>query len=991
MLILSLFIVAMASVSASDVSDNNHDQNSISINDDSVSVSENQNLDLSTVNEDSISTTSASDSSKTSSSSATDNSKVDSSSATDSSMASASSESDISKESSNSKSSTTKSKVLGKTGDSTTKNSTVIQKNSSKVAYGKDYSVTLKDKNGKVLSGKHVIFTFNGNNYTKTTDSNGIASLTLNAKAGNYIISVFFEGDDLYESSSLLNDKVTISKASTKIASSTKSAVKGKSYSVALKDQDGKALSSKKVIIKFNGKTYTKTTNSKGIVSFKITGQVAKTYKLSYKFAGDENYTASSGTESLKVKMPTYFSGSDSRIVKGRKFSVILKDSNKKVLSKKKVTVIYNGKTYNKTTNSKGVISFKINLAPKKTYDITYKYAGSSYYGASSKTVSVFVKTPTSIARSGTSVGKGKYFYLTLKDYKKNPLSKKTITIKYRGKTYKRTTNAKGVAKLKINTRIGTVAKLTYRYAGNKNYGSSSGSVNLRTKMATILKGSSSTIVKGNYYKITLKDGDGKAMAKRIITIKYRGKTYKKTTNAKGVVKLKINAAAGKTYKLSYKYAGTSYYNRSSSKTIKLAVKLKTTIKNSGNFVINNTSYVVSLKDSSGKALAGKTINFTFNNRYRTSTTDAEGNAHLLFISDAPMSFTLNYKFAGDKKYLASSGSVKFQIKSDKVFTFNQIVASAKKLRKYVEKNYKLPATVSVNGIPVNITSFAYLMAKSVNNLNSGKKINVDVVPVSPNYANNGNISLKANLYKADYINLTNKLISYTKSKHVIPNYIDTKVGRLSPNLYIFGLSKALDFYSTDSYLPNYIILDTEDVNGKPPATKRGNSAQYKKGLNQVQSLSASDLSKYLTASGNDAINTAIKTLANKLVSGKTTAWAKASAIFNYVRDNVKYEYYADTRYKASGTLSYKRGNCCDHANLIVALCRAAKIPARYSHAQGCRFSSGLVAGHVWAQIYVDGVWYSADATSSRNSLGNIQNWNTNSYSTLRQYIHLPF
>ena len=64
---------------------------------------------------------------------------------------------------------------------------------------------------------------------------------------------------------------------------------------------------------------------------------------------------------------------------------------------------------------------------------------------------------------------------------------------------------------------------------------------------------------------------------------------------------------------------------------------------------------------------------------------------------------------------------------------------------------------------------------------------------------------------------------------------------------------------------------------------------------------------------------------------------------------------------------------------------------ARFSHAQGCRFSSGLVTGHVWAQIYVDGIWYSADATSTRNSLGNIQNWNTNSFNTLKQYVHLPF
>lgn len=972
----------MASASASDVSDISDNQNYLSANEGSVSIDADQNMGLSSANDDSISNAPA----KSSDSKLCASAKSNDSKSSDS-MVSASSESDLSKVIS-----TSKSKKLADSGDSTsTKNSTVIQKNSSKVVYGKDYSVTLKDKNGKVLSGKKVIFTFNGNNYTKTTNSNGIASLNLKAKAAKYTIAVFFAGDDSYESSSL-SDKVTISKASTKIASSTKSAVRGKSYSVALKDQDGKAVSSKKVIFKFNGKTYDKTTNSKGIASLKINGQVGKTYKLTFKFAGDENYTSSSGSVRFKVKMPTHFTGSNARIVKGSKLSVILRDSNNRALTKRAVTILYNGKTYKKTTNSRGIVSFKMGSAPKKTYDITFKYNGNSNYGATSKTLSIFIKTPTKLLREGVSVGRGKYYHITLKDYKNNPLSKKTVILKYRGRTYKKTTNAKGVVSLKISSPIGSTNKLSYRYAGNKNYGSRSGSVNLKTKMATTLTGVKSTVfIKGNAYKVTLKDGNGHALSKKTVTFTLNGKTYKKATTSKGVASLKINLAAGKTYKFSYKYAGSSYYNRSSSGTIKLAVKLSTTLKNSAKYVMNASSFVVCLKDGSGKAVSGKSISFTFDGKTYKNSTDANGNARLFVVESSPKTSALKFSFAGDSMYAASSGSLNLEVKSDKVFTFNQIVAAAKNLRTYVEKNAKLPTTVSVNGISVNTPVFGYLMAKAVVNLNNGQKSNVYVVQVSPTYSNNGNNSLKANIYKQNYIDMTNKLISYVNSNHAIPNYIDTNVGRLSPNLYMFALSKALDFYSTDSYLPNYIILDTSDVDGKPAPNKKGNSAQYKKGLNEVQSLSSSELSKYLTASGNDAINSAIQTLANKLVSGKSSTWAKADAIFKYVRDNIKYEYYSDTKYKAAGTLSNKRGNCCDHANLIVALCRAAKIPARYSHAQGCRFSSGLVAGHVWAQIYVDGVWYSADATSSRNELGNIQNWNTNSFYSLKQYIHLPF
>ncbi|MBO7158821.1 MAG: transglutaminase domain-containing protein, partial [Methanobrevibacter sp.] len=294
--------------------------------------------------------------------------------------------------------------------------------------------------------------------------------------------------------------------------------------------------------------------------------------------------------------------------------------------------------------------------------------------------------------------------------------------------------------------------------------------------------------------------------------------------------------------------------------------------------------------------------------------------------------------------------------------------------------------------IKMNMSSFAYLMSKSLDNLNKGKTSDVALVDVSSTYKNMGNSSVNADLNKNKYIELSNILTDFIEEKGRLPYYITTDIGQMSPNLYMYGLSKALDFYSNMNRLPNYVTFDAKDVEGGSSITKKGNASQYKKGLNEVQALNSTEIAKYLKSSGNDALNAAIKELANNLTKGKTTVWAKAEAIFNWVRDNVQYEYYANTKYKATGTLSKKRGNCCDHANLIVALCRAADIPARYSHGKNCKFSSGLNTGHVWAQIYVDGVWYSADATSSRNKLGNIQNWNTNSF-TLQEYamVHLTF
>ena len=960
MLILALFIVSIASVSASDVSDINDNQNYLSENEDSVSD------DLSSQYEDL--------------------SAIDSNSAGDDSEV---------LENTNSESNGLSDATDSGSEDSTvepTKNSTSIVSSSSTVVNGYDYSVTLKDNNGNFLSGKTLTFTFNGKSYTKTTDSKGVASLNINAKAGSYVIGVIFEGDELYENSSASN-KITVSKTPTTISSSTKDAVKGKSYSVVLKDKKGNVLASKAVTLTYNGKTYKLTTNSKGIVSFTITGTLGKTYKLTYKFAGDSYYAAYSGYKNLKVKKPTKIVGSNARIVKGAKYSVTLRDSSNKALSKKTVTITFNGKTYTKTTTTKGVVSLALNAAPGKSYNIVYKYAGSSYYAPSSKTVSVYIKTPTKLTNSGSSVGKGKYYYITLKDYNGKALSNKIVVLKYRGKTYKKTTNSKGVVSLKINSAIGYTYKLTYKYSGSIYYGSSSGSVNLKTKMATTLTGSSSTIVKGNTYKVTLKDGNGKALSKKTVTFVFNGNTYTRTTNSKGVASLTISSQAGKTYKLSYSYAGSSYYNRSSSGNINLAVKLSTSLKNSGNSIMNNSSYVVTLKDGDGKSISGKTLTFTLDGSTIKNTTDSKGQVHLLMSESSPRTVALTYKFDGDSLYTASSGSVNLDVKSDKVFTFNQIAQSASNLRNFVELKGYVPPKLSVNGISVNMTTFAYLMAKSVENINKGKKLDVEVIALNSSYANGSCLSFNAALNKSEYLDLVNKLINFSINENSIPKNISTSEGLLSPDLYIFGLSKALDFYRINNRLPNYVTFNAEDVNGTPGSdvTKRGNVAQYKKGLNEIQSLTSAQLAQYLVSPGNDALNSQIRTLANQLTSGKSTVWAKAEAIFNWVRDHIKYEYYANTKYKATGTLSNERGNCCDHANLIVALCRAADIPARYTHGKNCKFSSGLNTGHVWAQIYVDGVWYSADATSSRNELGNIQNWNTNSFTFNGQHVHLPF
>ena len=52
----------------------------------------------------------------------------------------------------------------------------------------------------------------------------------------------------------------------------------------------------------------------------------------------------------------------------------------------------------------------------------------------------------------------------------------------------------------------------------------------------------------------------------------------------------------------------------------------------------------------------------------------------------------------------------------------------------------------------------------------------------------------------------------------------------------------------------------------------------------------------------------------------------------HFVQFDIAYELYANTKKGAVKTLRARKGNCADQAHLLVALFRAAGIPARYVH-----------------------------------------------------------
>ncbi len=170
---------------------------------------------------------------------------------------------------------------------------------------GKQLIVTLKDKNGKPLSNKKISIKINGKPYTKTTDSNGKAKLTISLAPKTYTTSIAFAGDEKYLRSAL-SVKVTIKKATPKFVASKKTfkvKTKTKKYTITFKTNTGKPMKKVKVTLKVNGRTYKATTTAKGKATFKITKLTKKgKFTATIKYSGNKYYKAVTKSVKITVK-----------------------------------------------------------------------------------------------------------------------------------------------------------------------------------------------------------------------------------------------------------------------------------------------------------------------------------------------------------------------------------------------------------------------------------------------------------------------------------------------------------------------------------------------------------------------------------------------------------------------------------------------------------------------------------------------------------------
>jgi len=260
------------------------------------------------------------------------------------------------------------------------------------------------------------------------------------------------------------------------------------------------------------------------------------------------------------------------------------------------------------------------------------------------------------------------------------------------------------------------------------------------------------------------------------------------------------------------------------------------------------------------------------------------------------------------------------------------------------------------------------------------------------------------NIYYLDLLNIYSKVLVYYNYHRKYPDYVS--IGKLKnlPKINSAYIDNQITKYryKKNLYLKkisslNYYIKRTRSF--KRLRSLRSSYNYYLKKYQYASKRLAYYYKKrsspwyvpknyriYLSKTRNCQVND-YRITAQTLILSELTPYETADNLFTFVRDICEYTFYYNTRYGAVKTLKIKKANCIDQTHLLIAMARSVGIPARYRHAH-CKFST-MTVGHIWAQLYVNGRWYTADPTSYRNTLGKQNNCKILYWKG--RYLALPF
>ena len=229
------------------------------------------------------------------------------------------------------------------------------------------------------------------------------------------------------------------------------------------------------VNVTVNNKVYKVKTDGAGYIRLNYTVNNYDVQKITFKFAGNNLYAASTNSTSFKVKQPTWIKiGYLGNVPYGSTVKVVARLlSGSTPVKYAYVNVTVNNKVYKVKTDGAGYIRLNYTVNSYDDQKITFKFAGNNLYAASTNSTTFKVKQPTLIKHA--SIGKVKQgsivkFTGRLLYNETNPVKYVQVNVTVNGKVYNLKTDGAGYFRLNYTaTTVGTFTFIS-KFGGNNLY-----------------------------------------------------------------------------------------------------------------------------------------------------------------------------------------------------------------------------------------------------------------------------------------------------------------------------------------------------------------------------------------------------------------------------------------------------------------------------------------------------------------------------------------
>ena len=408
-----------------------------------------------------------------------------------------------------------------------------------------DYSAILKNTNGTEIANKTLFFEINGETYSATTDSKGVAKINAILPNGEYTTVISFKGDsDLGKKTEQSKITVNSTNAVDLEAPDIEMYYKNGTRFVVSLTSNGTGIANESVIITLNGVNSTRKTNANGTVKMSINLNAGE-YDVVVFYEGTSDYDPAKVKS--KITVLSSITGKDiTKIYRnGTQYYATFVDGQGNPLANgSEVEFNINGVKYNRKTNENGTAKLNINLA-QGTYIITATNPVNDEMHSNNITVLSKITENDDLVKYYRNDSQ---YVVKILDDEGNPVGAgKTVTFNINGILYERKTNESGYAKLNINLAAGD-------YVITASYGGCNVANNISVLPVLSAENITMKYRDGTKFVATLVNGQGTPYANKTVQFNINGVLYDRVTNETGQAKLNINLMAGE-------YIITSSYN----------------------------------------------------------------------------------------------------------------------------------------------------------------------------------------------------------------------------------------------------------------------------------------------------------------------------------------------------------------------------------------------------------------------------------------------